>query len=386
MVRLDRSSVPQVLVALAFSLVLSLACAPPARAQEETASSPSDTLVSPRVFPDGRVRISIYAPQAEEVAVMGDYGGWSPTSLTRGEDGVWSTTLGPLPPNLYNYMLQVDGVSTVDPSNPRHKGGISSVSSLFFVSGEEADYISVRDVPRGKVERVWYRSFSLKTTRRMHVYTPPGYGQNEEPLPVLYLLHGGGDTDAQWTGIGRANVILDNLIAAGEAEPMVVVMPAGHTPGPGGPTDAGMENDPFVTDLIGSVIPYVEAHYDVSSERTDRAIAGLSMGGFQTLNAALFHPEIFGYVMPLSTGLFGDAVDAMRREHSDVLENPAIDEFELFWIATGDDDQLVAESLAETLDLFDEYGIDYTYHETDGGHTWLVWRRNLRTFAPMLFR
>jgi enterochelin esterase-like enzyme len=348
--------------------------------------TPNDTLVSVRISSDNRVTFQLYAPEADQVAVTGDWK-WEPQPMTRQEGGVWSLTVGPLTPDLYTYVFFVDGVRVIDPKNTTIKEGMRSLESLFELPGEGAEFMEVREVPHGVVSTVWYPSSSLGVTRRMHVYTPPGYSDSGDPYPVLYLLHGGGDSDAAWTTVGRANFILDNLLAEGKIRPMVVVMPAGHTPRPGSPMGAGPDQDPFSQDLLQDVIPYVEQHFNVSTRSEDRAISGLSMGGVQTLNIGLFNPDKFAYVLPMSTGYFPPAIEEMKQKHSEALKNSGFnDKVKLFWIATGTDDALVAPNNKATLELLDQLGIRYEFHEVPGGHTWHVWRRLLAHFAPMLFR
>jgi len=349
--------------------------------------TPNDTLVSPKVLPGGKVQLAIYAPKASEVTVSGDFFGGIPMQkLTKDANGVWSLTLGPLPPNLYTYDLQVDGVRTFDPKNPRFKESQNGISNIVEVTGPETDYIAVKNVPHGRVETVWYPSASLGMTRRLHVWTPPGYAGMKTRLPVLYLLHGGGDNDASWTTVGRANFILDNLLAEGKIKPMVVVMPAGHVPGKGLTMGAGPAQDPFATDLVKDIIPFVEKNYHVSAKREHRALAGLSMGGIQTMNIALWNPELFSYVLPLSTGYFPPVLAEVESKHSQVLKNPQINQWKLFWIAMGGEKDIAYTNNKNTMALFDKYGIKYQYTEVPGGHSFLAWRYNLYQFAPLLFR
>ena len=192
--------------------------------------TPNDTLKSTEVAPDKKVTFRIYAPKADEVSVGGDFGRGG--KMTKDDQGVWSLTVGPLVPDFYSYTFVVDGVRTVDPKNPMIKQGLSSLESLFLVPGEEAEFEATKEVAHGEVRSVWYRSGTLNEPRRMHVYTPPGYEQGDAKYPVFYLLHGGGDEDSGWSTIGRAGFILDNLIAAKKAVPMIVAMPNGSLPPP----------------------------------------------------------------------------------------------------------------------------------------------------------
>lgn len=349
--------------------------------------TPNDTLVSARVLPDNRIRFSIYAPKATEVTINGDFSTMpSPTKLVKQENGVWSVLVGPLTPNLYTYDFTVDGIKTFDPKNPQFKESLNGLSNLVDMPNPSTDYLATKNVPHGKVDIVWYPSASLGINRRMHVYTPPGYETSTAKLPVLYLLHGGGDNDASWMTVGRANFILDNLLAEGKMKPMLVVMPAGHTPVPGFFMGAGPAQDPFCQDFLGSVMPYVEKQYRVSARREDRAIAGLSMGGVQVLNLALWNPDKFGYVLPLSTGYFPPVIKELEEKNQSVLKNPEINRFKLFWIAMGGSNDIAYQNNKNMMALFDKYGIKYKYTEVPGGHTFLTWRDNLHAFAPLLFR
>ncbi|ADB37306.1 esterase [Spirosoma linguale] len=349
--------------------------------------TPNDTLVSARILSDSRLRFSIYAPKATEVTVNGDFlAGQPAASLTKQANGVWTTTIGPLAPNLYTYDFTVDGIKTFDPKNPQYKESLNGLSNLVTIPGKETDYLSEKNVPHGRVEIVWYPSASLGITRRMHVYTPPGYEKSTAKLPVLYLLHGGGDNDASWMTVGRANFILDNLLAEGKMKPMLVVMPAGHTPTPGIHMGAGPEQDPFCIDFLGSVMPFIEKQYRVSTRREDRAIAGLSMGGIQVLNIALWHPEKFNYVIPLSTGYFPPVIKELEEKYQAVLKNQEINRINLLWIAMGGPADIAYQNNKNMMALFDKNQIKYQYVEVPGGHSFLAWRNNLHTFAPLLFR
>lgn len=350
-------------------------------------ATPNDTLRSARVLPDNHVNLSIYAPKASEVTVLGDFllGEFKRLSLSKAENGVWSVLLPSLTPDIYTYDFFVDGVKTLDPKNPWYKEGENGLSNLFEVPGKEAVYAAIKNVPHGKVEMVWFPSAVLNNTGRMHVYTPPGYEKMKEKLPVLYLQHGGGDNDATWTTVGRANFILDNLLAEGKIKPMVVVMPMGH-PAPGFYREPGIEADPYYKQLFSDIIPFVEAHYKVSAKREDRAFAGLSMGGIQALNIALFAPEKFSYVLPLSTGYFPEQRKILEEKYNTALKNPEINKLKLFWIAMGGEKDIAYENGKAVNALLNKYGIRYKAVDYPAGHTFITWRRNLYEFAPLLFR
>ncbi|MBC3785509.1 esterase [Spirosoma utsteinense] len=354
--------------------------------------TPNDTLQSPRVLTDKRVMIQIYAPKADEVTVGGDFlSGNKPLSLTKNEQGVWSVLIGPLRPDYYAYTLTVDGVRTMDPKNPIVKQGISSLENMMAVPGPETGFEDNRSVPHGEVREVWYPSNTLGMLRRMHVYTPPGYEKGTDKYPVFYLLHGGGDDDSGWNTIGRSGFILDNLIAAGKAKPMIVVMPNGSMPLPAqtGMPDAQTMNrvrDLFSAELLKEIMPTVEKNYRSLTTPQNRAIAGLSMGGFQTLDVTLTHPELFNYVGVFSSGFFGAAADEADSKYAKALNDPAFNKGKkLFWIGIGKDD-FVMESNKKTLALLDKHQIKYQYKESTGGHTWINWRQYLNEYTPLLFR
>jgi hypothetical protein len=263
------------------------------------------TFVSPEVHPDRRLTFRIAAQNAQQIELRtpGDIPGSAPggdsnrSLLTKNADGVWEITVGPVPPGAYRYSFLVDGVPVIDARNPMTSQANVTVHSLVIVPG--SDLFDTRPVAHGAVASVLYQSTSLGGIRRMHVYTPPGYSNSRERYPVLYLLHG--DGDESWSSVGRAGVILDNLIADHKAKPMLIVMPAGHTTGAGaalgGAAPTGSAgSDPFLNDFVVDLMPYVENNYRVLTDRDHRAIAGLSMGGGQTLNIAMPHMDRFSYI------------------------------------------------------------------------------------------
>ena len=376
---------------LLFALTVSLT-APVLMAQmAQRQPTPNDTLQSPKVLDDKRVAIQIYAPKATEVTVGGDFQAGKPVSLTKNEQGVWSAMIGPLRPDYYTYTLMVDGVRTMDPKNPVIKQGISSLENVLVVPGPETAFEDNRAVPHGEVREVWYSSKSLNRMRRMHVYTPPAYEKGTTKYPVFYLLHGAGDDDSGWNSVGRAGFILDNLIAAGQAKPMIVVMPNGSMPMP---PSTGMPNPQalntmrsmFANELLNDVMPHVEKTYRTLPNPENRAVAGLSMGGFQTLDVVLSRPELFNYVGVFSSGFFGATIDEAETKYAKALNDPAFNKGKkLFWIGIGKDD-FVMDANKKTLALLDKHQIKYQYKETSGGHTWINWRQYLNEYMPMLFR
>ncbi len=356
--------------------------------------SPNDTLKSVSVSPDGKVTLSIYAPNATAVSVSGDFGifdvipgegGSREKILTKNEDGVWSYTTAPLPEEVYSYTFSVDGVRTLDPLNKLLKESERNYSNYFIMPGEGTKYCQNLDVPHGKVEQVWFHSEVTQQMTRFHVYTPPGYEHMEKQLPLLILQHGGGDNDASWATIGRANFIMDNLYAAEKVEPMIIVMPMGH-PGQGFFMGLGIDEDPYYDQLLNEIIPLVRKQYNVKNGRYNTAFAGLSMGGLQALNLSLFAPEQFGYVLPLSTGYFEAQRKKLVEEYADVLRNPELNNFKLFWIAMGGESDIAYQNGLAVNKIFDEHGIKYETNTYDAGHTFITWRHNLLEFAPLLFR
>jgi len=353
-------------------------------------------VTSPEVAADRRVTFRILAPKAETVRLTGSDipGIGQGAEMKKDPNGVWEAVLGPIDAGAYRYNFNVDGVSVIDPRNPATSESNTNTWSLVAIPG--SDFMDTKDVPHGAVAEVTYFSKSLKRFRRMHVYTPPGYESGQGKYPVFYLLHGASDCDDSWTSVGRAGFIMDNLIAAGKAKPMVVVMPAGHT----GPFtfrprgDSGQPRvDEFAQDFLNDIMPYAESHYRVHTDPQNRAIAGLSMGGGQTLNIAIANPCKFAHIGVYSSGIFGiaggfgsnPAGPTWEEQHKDTLDNADLKKgIKLFWFATGKDDFLVGTSRA-TVELFKKHGFDVVYKETDGAHTWINWRNYLSEFAPQLF-
>ncbi len=373
-------------------LVASLAIgAFPVLAQDQAERRPPPPIESPEVMADGKVAFRLLAPQAGSVRIvspdLGDPD--APGSFTKDEEGVWELLHGPVdPPRVIRYQFEVDGVRMADPTNRATSEANGTVFSTVFVPGLK--WMEVQDVPHGAVAEVTYRSGSLDRSRRMHVYTPPGYEAGEQVYPVFYLLHGASDSDDSWTTAGRANVILDNLIAGGEAVPMVVVMPDGHV-GRMGRGRRGFGIDEFVKEFREDIVPHVQRTYRVHTDRSHTAIAGLSMGGAQTLNIIGQDLEKYGYVGVYSSGIFGinrerDDEPTWEERHLEVLKDPDLKiGLEHFWFATGRDDFLIEVS-RDTVALFKKHGFGVTYDETAGGHTWINWREYLYEFAPTLFR
>src|SRR5262245_36829994 len=367
--------------------------------QPQRQPTPNDALVSTEVLSDHRVTFRIYAPKAPEVTLRGD---WmetpAPVKLEKNDQGVWSVTVGPLAPDFYSYSFTVDGVRTLDPKNPMIKQGVNSVDNMFYLDGAEAAFQDNKPVPHGEIRKVWYQSTTLGIQRRMHIYFPPGYDSGKERYPVFYLLHGGGDEDSGWSTIGRAGFILDNLIAEKKARPMIVVMPNGSLPRPANlppaapgtllsPTAIATLTGQFTNELLTEIVPFVEKNYRALPGAANRAIAGLSMGGFQTTLVVTTNPDQFAYIGVWSAGVTSQLFPDFEKRAAPFLDNPdkVNKQVKLFSIVVGDKDFLFAASknLAEILN---KRGIKHELRVTGGGHTWINWRNYLRDYAQALFK
>lgn len=351
-------------------------------------------VVSPEVSPERKLTFRILAPKAESVQLGGSgdipgTGFGQATPLTKGTNGVWEATIGPINPGAYRYNFNVDGVSVIDPRNPATSESNENTWSLVNVPG--AEFMDTKDVPHGAVSEVTYWSSTLKRFRRLHVYTPPGYESGEGKFPIFYLLHGAFDSDDSWSTVGRAGFILDNLIAAGKAKPLVMVMPHGHT----GPFRFGTPfNDEFEREFATDIMPQMEKRYRVHTDRQHRAMAGLSMGGAHTLNIGIPNLEKFAFLGVYSSGIFGitggpggnqQQGPTFEERHKAILDDARLKEgLRLFWFATGKDDFLVETSRA-TVAMFKKHQFTVTYRETEGAHTWINWREYLNEFVPQLF-
>ena len=368
-------------------------------------------VTSPEVSADRRISFRIYAPQAREIRLAAsDIPGLGQnTRLTKADNGVWELTTPALDAGAYRYNFNVDGVATIDPRNPSISESNNNVWSLVYVPG--SDLFDSKAVPHGAIAEVTYKSSALGRDRRMHVYTPPGYENGRDRYPVFYLLHGAGDNDDSWSTVGRAGFILDNLIATQNARPMVVVMPAGHATRAQDSVVGRTATDAFVSDFVSDVMPYVEKHYRVHTDRQNTAIAGLSMGGMQTLEVAVPRLERFAYVGVYSSGLIGAFPNAGRggraagpapaaapaaaapagpieweKANAAKLDDANLKKgLRLLWFGTGKEDFLLSTTDA-TVDLFKRHGFSPVYVQSPGGHTWINWRNYLSEFAPQLFR
>jgi enterochelin esterase-like enzyme len=347
---------------------------------------------SPEVHPDGRVTFRFRAPHAKQVGLARS--GMRGVAMQKDDSGVWSVTTAPLPPGFYDYRFAVDGVSLIDPANPLLATKVmGNHESIVHVPGPASLSWERSDVPRGTLHRHSYLSKVVGEEREFTVYTPPGYDPvGDKKYPVLYLLHGVTDDATAWTTVGRAHVILDNLIAQGKAKPMLMVFPFGYgfpnVPDRVGELfQAGIDQkklmDAFAVTLLDEVIPQVERAYRVTADREARAIAGLSMGGSQALYIGLNHADRFAWVGSFSGAfvMYGGQFSKWF-PHADAIGRPPT---RLLWIGCGTEDFLFGANRAGK-DWLKSKSVTFTAVETPGGHVWHVWRRNLTEFAPLLFR
>jgi enterochelin esterase family protein len=326
------------------------------------------------------VTSSDYAP-----AIPLGFGGPPGLAMTKDTSGLWSaTTAAPFEPGTFRYNFRVNGARVPDPQATRFSHERVGTNSVLEVPGDEGAFQAYDPkIAHGAVSAVDYWSTTLNAKRRAHVYTPPGYMRGAARYPVLYLVHGAGDSDDSWTSVGHANYILDNLIAARKAKPMIIVMPFGHTPDRPG-VDV-LNNDDFGNDLLKDVIPYVDANWRTVPGPRSRAMAGLSMGGAHTLRYGIPHPEVFNYVGVYSMGLMDTALVSWYEKKNAAALARAAKEMKLVYYAVGKDDFLY-RSIAPTRAMLAKYGIKDVYNESGGGHEWRNWRRYLADMAPRLFK
>lgn len=379
-------------------------------------------IISPEIHENNTVTFRLRAPKAVKVEVTGDflptqkmdtpYGKFDVpgvAELKENKEGVWEfTTAEPLASELYSYTFIVDGQRMNDPGNIMMKRDVASITNLFIIKGNPGDLYSVNEVPHGTVARRWYNSPTLKEERRITIYTPPGYENNNQSYPVFYLLHGSGGDEEAWIALGRTSQILDNLIAQGKAKPMIVVMPNGHTQNTASPEETnrayipamgGGPREPVASmeDSFGDIMKFIESNYRVKKGKANRAVAGLSMGGMHSAAISAQYPNTFDYVgvysaPPIATMMAmgnpnANAADVQKAQDEFVkrLETQKKNGFKLYWIACGSTDFLY-KSVIESMKKMDEIGFKYTWRESGGGHTWDNWRIYLTEFAPMLFK
>jgi enterochelin esterase family protein len=345
---------------------------------------------SPEVHPDGTVTFRLWAPVAQKVELrLDDASGEKPSAMTKDEKGLWSVTTSALTPDIYSYIYAVDGMVIIDPNVHEYVPNHFGEGGVFTVPATPAQPWEETDVPHGVVRHHYYTSKLVGDRRDFFVYTPPNFDpKGKTKYPVLYLLHGYSDFANAWTVMGKANFILDNLIAAGKAKPMIVVMPLGY----GAPkllesgwnlghNELWQQNiERFSDALLTEVIPRVEKDYPVIKNRDGRAIAGLSMGGAETLYTGLNHLDTFAWLGPMSSAIFDDPTKAFPK-----LDETSAAKIKLLWIACGKEDGLLKNN-RQFKEWLKSKNIKFTDVETDGAHTWQVWRRNLVELVPQLFR
>lgn len=368
-------------------------------------------IVSPEVHPDKTVTFRLAAPDAKNVQVTGDFLPTTPmdtpygkfdapgvADLVKNADGVWEFTSQALSPELYSYTFVVDGLRMPDPANVFQIRDTATITNVFLIDGDYADYYKINDIPHGTVSKVWYDSPTLGRDRRMTVYTPAGYEKGDKRYPVFYLLHGMGGDENAWSELGRATQVLDNMIARGEIEPMIVVMTNGNVAMEGAPGETSLGFTQPTTQLpktmdgsfeqhFPDVVKFIDSNYRTIADKEHRAIAGLSMGGFHSLHISKEYPDMFDYV-----GLFSAAIlphDGTVSPIYDNLDQKLAKQFEdapqLYWIAIGDKDFLY-EANKEYRKKLDEKGYKYIYRESPDGHIWKNWRIYLTEFLPQLFK
>lgn len=360
-------------------------------------------LVTPEVKADRTITFRFRAPEAKAVTLIGELDGRT-YPMTKDDSGVWSVTVGPWAPDVYNYQFNVDGIIAMDPVNPSVKLGFGAFPPANLVEVPAADgaltFYDAKDVPHGSVRFETYHSKSLGVPRTLWVYTPPGYDGSTDRYPVFYLLHGAGNIDSSWMLTGRANLILDNLIAEGKTRPMIIVNPLGYarqgvglapeiagTPAPGAgltpPPGVPAQTAGFAADLLHDVIPFVEGKFRTLPGADNRALGGLSMGGGHTVQIGFNNTDTFRALVVMSAGGGQD----IEQTYPTFFANPqAINaKMKLIWVGVGKDDFALNGSKA-LVSALEKAGIDHTFRLTEGRHEWVVWRHYLNEVAPLLFR
>ena len=343
-----------------------------AQAQWMRTPTPNDTLQSVRVLPNGNTVFSIYAPKARTVSLSGDI--MSREAKTIEKNGVWSIEVPGVKPGAYRYTFVVDGVNVIDPKSDLAQNN----RPVAMVEPDGADFFSYNpDIPHGAMAVRKYQSSILGTTRTMRVWTPAGYEKSKAKLPVLYLVHGGGDTDASWPSAGCAGDILDNLLAAGKMVPMIVVMPNGSC-----------DVSTFEKELVNCIIPFIESNYRVIADQAHRAMAGLSMGGMETLEATFKNPKLFGYVWVLSSSFQPGVAPETEAERLDVAGKiPEINKtVKEFVFAQGGPSDIAYQNGINTRNCLEKLGLKFEYMDVEGGHSWYAWRQNLYDLAQRIFK
>ena len=347
-------------------------------------SSAASRLVSPEVRPDRTIVFPLKAPEAARVTLS--FAGSKP--MTKNDAGIWSATVGPVEPEIYQYNFVVDGVRILDPGNPNLKNGRALDASIVEIPGNPPRFDELQAVPHGAVHILTYPSTPLKKLRKLYVYTPPQYDlEPNRRFPVIYLRHGSGDNEENWCDTGRAGVILDNLIAQHKAAPMMIVMPNGDTDGSwaGGSAPEGIEL--LSQELLTDIVPMIDRTYRVAPGRENRAITGLSMGGGQAFTIGLKHLDLFAWVGEFSSGLVSDTEFHLDRYLPGFLDHPEDinKKLTLLFLSCGTEDPRYPGQLDLT-DNLKHHNIRYVWYPTPGMHEWKVWRHALAEFAQKLFQ
>lgn len=385
-----------------FASLLVLFCSS-AMAQQNINNN-GEKIVSPQVNDNKTVTFHLKAPSAKSVTVKGD---WEVNNgegrMKKDKNGVWTYTTPVLPSEMFTYRFDMDGVVTPDPSNPFTRRDVGNVFSIFFVNGGAADYYQVHNVPHGTLETMWYPSAGMpKKNRRMNVYLPPMYGKENRNYPVLYLMHGSGGDENAWIDLGFVNRIMDNLIAEGKVEPMIVVLPNINpsVEAEAGETSDNLDYKPvmtknlpnykegFVEQYFPEIVNYVDAHFSTIADKQHRAIAGLSMGGMTSMFVSANYPNLFDYVGLFSAGLDWKDFNWNYPAYENLdqkLESQKKVGYKLYWIGIGNADFLY-QANQDFMKKLDNMGFRYTYHESTRGHLWSNWRQYLLIYAPLLFK
>lgn len=364
-------------------------------------------VVSPEIMEDNAVAFRLYAPDADNVKITGE---WMDSqgfvagseAMIKDDKGIWSFTTDVLSPDLYTYSFKIDGVNTLDPENSQVIRGGKTYSNYIIIPGQKSSVYEYLDVPHGTLHKCWYNSPSFGYDRRVFVYTPPGYNNENDTFPVLYLLHGGMEDEEAWINKGRLIQILDNLIAQGKAEPMIVVMPNGHgyqkaSQNDMKPLDVSLSQDFIFEDaaifsesVVNDIIPFIESNFRTSQNKDHRAIAGLSLGSINTQTITNNHPELFSYIGLFSHGIKNysndpDEIERLNKEREIKIEALKNSNYKLYWIGCGKDD-FIYPTVVDLKNLLDKHKFEYVYCETSGGHTYSNWRNYLTEFLPQLFK
>lgn len=371
---------------------------------QQNINNNGEKIVSPQVNDNKTVTFHLKAPSAKSVTVKGD---WEVNNgegrMKKDKNGVWTYTTPVLPSEMFTYRFDMDGVVTPDPSNPFTRRDVGNVFSIFFVNGGAADYYQVHNVPHGTLETMWYPSAGMpKKNRRMNVYLPPMYGKENRNYPVLYLMHGSGGDENAWIDLGFVNRIMDNLIAEGKVEPMIVVLPNINpsVEAEAGETSDNLDYKPvmtknlpnykegFVEQYFPEIVNYVDAHFSTIADKQHRAIAGLSMGGMTSMFVSANYPNLFDYVGLFSAGLDWKDFNWNYPAYENLdqkLESQKKVGYKLYWIGIGNADFLY-QANQDFMKKLDNMGFKYTYHESTRGHLWSNWRQYLLIYAPLLFK